>query len=77
MRDANDALAAAHRMRDAVAESDAGVTVSVGVAVSAPSETDDALVGRADRALYRAKGAGRDGVAVAEPAPASQSAAAS
>ncbi len=75
VRDSDDALAAAHRMRDAVAASDAGVTVSVGVAVSAPSETDDALVGRADRALYRAKGAGRDGVAVADPAPASSNAA--
>jgi diguanylate cyclase (GGDEF)-like protein len=77
VRDASDALAAAHRMRDAVAASDAGVTVSVGVAVSAPSETDDQLVGRADRALYQAKSAGRDGVAVADPAPASQSVAAS
>ena len=62
VRDENDALAAAHRMREAVAESDAGVTVSVGVAVSAASESDDSLVGRADRALYRAKGAGRNGV---------------
>ena len=51
-------------MRAAVAESDAGVTVSVGVAVSAASESDDSLVGRADRALYRAKGAGRNGVAI-------------
>jgi len=76
VRDAGDALAAANRMRDAVAASDAGVTVSVGIAVSAVSETDDALVGRADRALYRAKGAGRDGVAIADPAPASSSAAA-
>ena len=41
-----------------------GVTVSVGVAVSAASESDDSLVGRADRALYRAKGAGRNGVAI-------------
>lgn len=75
VRDSADALAAAHRMREAVAASDAGVTVSVGVAVSSPSETDDALVGRADSALYRAKGAGRDGVAVADPAPDSASAA--
>jgi diguanylate cyclase (GGDEF)-like protein len=74
VRDENDALAAAQRMREAVAESDAGVTVSVGVAVSAASESDDSLVGRADRALYRAKGAGRNGVAIET---ASQSAAAS
>lgn len=67
VRDETDALAAAHRMRAAVAESDAGVTVSVGVAVSAPGETDEALVARADRALYRVKGAGRDGVAIDGP----------
>jgi diguanylate cyclase (GGDEF)-like protein len=44
------------------------VTVSVGVAVARPGETDDAdldeLVLRADRALYTAKGAGRDCVRV-------------
>ena len=39
------------------------MTVSIGVAVPCDGEPDDALVGRADRALYRVKGAGRDGVA--------------
>ena len=51
-------------MRAAVAASDAGVTVSVGVAVSGPDEGDESLVGRADRALYAAKRDGRDGVAL-------------
>ncbi len=76
VRDEGDALAAAQRMRDAVVASDAGVTVSVGVAVSSPADTDDVLVGRADSALYTAKGAGRDGVALAPPASASSTVAA-
>lgn len=65
VRDEAEALSAARRMRAAVAASDAGVTVSVGVAVSGPEEDDDALVGRADRALYRTKAGGRDGVSLA------------
>ena len=50
VRNEREALAAAHRMRDAVAASEAGVTVSVGVAISGPEEGDDSHVGRADRA---------------------------
>ena len=68
VRNEREALAAAHRMRDAVAASEAGVTVSVGVAISGPEEGDDSLVGRADRALYAAKRDGRDGVAL-DPGP--------
>lgn len=68
VRDEREALAAAHRMRAAVAASDAGLTVSIGVAVSGPDEGDESLVGRADRALYAAKRDGRDGVAL-DPAP--------
>lgn len=68
VRDKREALAAAHRMRAAVAASDAGLTVSIGVAVSGPDEGDESLVGRADRALYAAKREGRDGV-VLDPAP--------
>ncbi len=45
------------------------MTVSIGVAVSGVAEDDDALVGRADRALYRAKAEGRDDVWLAPPAP--------
>lgn len=69
VRNEQEALAAGQRMRAAVAASDAGVTVSVGVAVSAPDEGDESLVGRADRALYAAKHRGRDQVALDDPAP--------
>ena len=68
VRNEREALSAAHRMRDAVAASEAGVTVSVGVAISGPEEGDDSLVGRADRALYAAKRDGRYGVAL-DPGP--------
>jgi len=67
VRDDAEALRAAHRMCDAVAAADPGVTVSIGVAVSVAAEDDDLLVGRADRALYRAKAEGRNGVALAPP----------
>jgi diguanylate cyclase (GGDEF)-like protein len=53
------------------------VSVSIGVAVSPPGvEPADSLVSRADAALYRAKAAGRDRVAMApppNPAPARRS----
>lgn len=35
-------------------------TASIGIALSAPGETVESLIRRADRALYRAKQAGRD-----------------
>lgn len=75
VRNEQEALAAAHRMRAAVAASDAGLTVSVGVAVSEPEEPDDAIIGRADRALYAAKRDGRDSVALDGATPAVQAAA--
>jgi two-component system cell cycle response regulator len=66
------ALARAERLREALAASpvDAGgqchgVTVSLGCAVLAPGETPEALVARADEALYAAKSGGRDRVAAA------------
>jgi len=40
------------------------VTVSIGVAAAAPGDTVERLIGRADDALYRAKAAGRNRVAV-------------
>jgi diguanylate cyclase (GGDEF)-like protein len=45
-----------------------GTTLSVGVALAEPGEPDDALIARADAALYAVKRAGRDGVQVAAPA---------
>ena len=45
------------------------LTASVGIAVWAATDSTESLIGRADRALYTAKAAGRDRV-VFEPAPA-------
>ena len=61
----DEALDAGERLRAAVAAADLGLTVSVGVAVPHDGESDTALVGRADRALYGVKARGRDGVALA------------
>jgi PleD family two-component response regulator len=41
------------------------VTISAGVAELSPTETPDALLARADEALYAAKEAGRNQVASA------------
>jgi diguanylate cyclase (GGDEF)-like protein len=68
--DAAEALEAGRRLRAAVADADLGVTVSIGVAVPQEGEADAAVLGRADRALYRVKAAGRDGVALADDEPA-------
>ncbi len=43
------------------------LTLSAGVALSRPGDTPASLVARADGALYRAKQAGRDQTAAAEP----------
>jgi diguanylate cyclase (GGDEF)-like protein len=64
--DADEALEAGTRLRAAVADARLGVTVSIGVAVPLAGEADGALLDRADRALYRVKAAGRDGVALAD-----------
>ena len=49
-------------------EFDRSVTISVGVAVAqSAEETPQAVLARADDALYRAKNAGRDQVVLAEP----------
>jgi diguanylate cyclase (GGDEF)-like protein len=65
-----EALDAATRLHDAVTAAQLGVTVSVGVAVPRDGEADAALLARADRALYAVKASDRDGVALAQDAPA-------
>jgi diguanylate cyclase (GGDEF)-like protein len=69
-----DALAAADKVRAAVAErsradSPSRVTVSLGAAELGPGEDLDALVARADAALLEAKRGGKDRVASAPTAP--------
>lgn len=68
------AMAIAERVRAAIEQSrtptDIGevqVTVSVGVCTSRAGDTRDSLFKRGDRALYQAKGAGRNRI-IAEPA---------
>jgi two-component system cell cycle response regulator len=69
------ALRVAERLRQAIAEmkiadpaapGGLSVTVSIGVASAKAGETPEALMGRADAALYRAKQAGRNRVVVDE-----------
>lgn len=65
--DAASAMAAAERLRLAVAEADLDgrrmeerITVSLGVVAAGPDDDSEALLKRADGALYRAKREGRD-----------------
>jgi diguanylate cyclase (GGDEF)-like protein len=44
-----------------------GSTVSIGIALAEEGEADEALVARADEALYKVKRRGRDGICVAPP----------
>ena len=68
------ALQAAERVRVAVkaahvpdCDADHAFTVSIGVVLIDPDEHINAALARADRALYAAKSAGRDRVALGEP----------
>jgi len=62
------AEALGERLRAAVADAsmEAGVTISVGVAALDEDESAEALLSRADAALYQAKREGRDRVCVAD-----------
>ena len=60
---ADEALECGRRLREAVAAV-GEVTISIGVALPAPGESDQAALARADQALYQVKAAGRDGVAL-------------
>src|SRR3546814_773621 len=70
------AVAVAERVRGLVADQGFAVsgaadklpvTISIGVATTRdPTETTEALIGRADEALYQAKGRGRNCVAAVE-----------
>jgi diguanylate cyclase len=48
--------------RAGTAEPIGGVTISIGVAESAPGDTADGSIERADQALYKSKEAGRNRV---------------
>jgi diguanylate cyclase (GGDEF)-like protein len=67
-----EALEMGRRMRAAVLAAEAGISVSIGIAIGAEGESGARLRDRADGALYRVKAAGRD--AVATDAGAAQSA---
>jgi diguanylate cyclase (GGDEF)-like protein len=72
----DQALLVTERLRQAVAqthvplgdEKSVDMTVSIGIATASPDDCDvDALIKRADQALYEAKRTGRDRVCLAEP----------
>ena len=67
-----DALEMGRRMRDAVQEADAGISVSIGIAIGHPDEGESRWRDRADAALYRVKEAGRDDVAIDASPPAAE-----
>ena len=68
VRDLDDAVAVAEKLRRRTAEpihTAAGpisVTLSIGVTLAHPSESTDALLARADAAMYQAKNGGRNQV---------------
>ncbi|ADD78607.1 PleD [Pantoea ananatis LMG 20103] len=68
VRHLNDAAAMAERIREAVSKTSfpfiSAMTVSLGVATLSETEDKDALLRRADEALYAAKGDGRNRVMI-------------
>ncbi|MBL8521622.1 MAG: diguanylate cyclase [Betaproteobacteria bacterium] len=63
--DSGVAASMAESMRKSIAESPLGITVSIGICTMVPDASPpDALLARADRALYEAKRAGRNQVRV-------------
>ncbi|MFH1019176.1 MAG: diguanylate cyclase [Pseudomonadota bacterium] len=62
---AQDAVAIAEKLRQRVEGLPLGVTISCGLAGYRPGESMDALINRADKALYAAKHAGRNLVRLA------------
>jgi diguanylate cyclase (GGDEF)-like protein/PAS domain S-box-containing protein len=68
VRDMDDAVAIAEKLRSAATQpittpsGPVSTTLSIGVTLAHPDETTDALVARADAAMYRAKQSGRNRV---------------
>ena len=70
-----EAVATAESIREVVAEpidadgDSISITMSIGVALKGTSDDATTLLARADEAMYEAKNAGRDSVALAGPIP--------
>ena len=75
VRGMEDALTIAEKLRNAAAQpittpsGPVSTTLSIGVTLAHPDETTDALVARADTAMYRAKQSGRNRVVAFDGAP--------
>jgi len=76
VRDLQDAVDVAEQLRRSAAEpiptavGPVSITLSIGVTLACPDESTDALIARADDAMYQAKKQGRNQVVAFEPAAA-------